>query len=171
MRGGTVRIELPTDEALALARAQGVIPPFVRSVRVQGATVHVVVDAAQLLGKQGGLGRFLGGLAGDVPVAATFTGWADGVATVTVRAESRGIPLHRFMPLVEGKVREQLRAQGLPDGVVDFRTGAEDPVVAVDVRRLVASKVAGLVVTDLRLHDGVVVLTAALEPGVPFRVL
>lgn len=166
-----MRIELPLGEALTLARSQGVIPPFVDGVRVHGSTIHLQVDAAQVMGSQGGLGRFIGGLAGKVPVSATFTGWADGVATVTVRAESRGIPLHRFMPLVEGRIRQQLRAQGLPDGAVEFRTGADDPVVAVDVRRLLASKVAGVVVTDLRLADGTLHVTASLDPTIPFRLL
>lgn len=166
-----MRIELPMSEALALGEAQGLVPPFVHDVRVQGSTVRLQVDAGELMGRSGGLGRFLGGLAGRVPITATFTGWADGVATITVTAESRGIPLHRFMPLVEGQVRQKLREQGLPDGVVDFRTGPADPVVTVDVRRLVASKVAGVVVTDLRLHDGALHVTAALDPGVPFRLL
>lgn len=166
-----MRIELPVSEALALGESQGLVPPFVHDLRVEGETVRLQVDAGRLMGQSGGIGRFLGGLAGRVPVTARFTGWADGVATVTVTAESHGIPLHRFMPLVEGQVRQKLREQGLPDGAVDFRTGADDPVVAVDVRRLLATKVAGVVVTDLRLRDAVLHVTVALDPTVPFRLL
>ncbi|MBX9243485.1 hypothetical protein ICW40_01530 [Actinotalea ferrariae] len=166
-----MRIELPLSEALALGEAQGAIPPFVHDIRVVGSAVHLQVDAGQVMGRSGGLARFLGGLAGRVPIAATFTGWADGVATLTVTAESRGIPLHRFLPLIEGQIKAKLREQGIPEGAVDVRTGAGDPVVAVDVRRLLASKVSGLVVTDLRLQDATLHVTAALDPGVRFRVL
>ncbi|WP_182112439.1 MULTISPECIES: hypothetical protein [unclassified Actinotalea] len=166
-----MRIELPLDEVLTLATTQGVVPPFVHGLRADGETLRLRVDAAEVMGRSGGLGRLLGGLAGEVPITARFTGWADGVVTLAVTAESRGIPLHRFMPLVENKIRERLRAAGLPDGVVEVRTGPSDPVIAVDTRRLLAAKVAGVVVTDVRVHDATLHVAAVLDPEVPFRLL
>lgn len=164
-----MRLELPVTEALSIAAMMGVVPPFVQDVRAEGSTVHLQVDAARVMGGSG-IGRFLGGLAGHVPVAARFTGFADGVATIAVTAEARGIPLHRFMPMVEGRIKEKLAEQGLPPGVVEVRTGASDPVIAVDVRRLVAAKVSGVVVTDVALLDATVHVTATTTDE-PFRLL
>lgn len=158
-----MRIEVPVAEAVAVAVAQGMLPPFVHDVRAEGSTLHLVVDAAQVMGRSG-IGRFLGGLAGQVPVTARLTGWADGVVTVAVTAESRGLPLQRFMPMLEGQIQAQLRRHGLPDSVVDVRTGAAEPVIAVDVQRLVDAKVAGVTVTAVELRDAVVHVTAAVGP-------
>lgn len=164
-----MRIELPVTEALALGAAAGALPPFLREVRADGSVVHLMVDAGMLMGRQGGLGGFLGGLLGVVPVTVTFSGYADGVATVTLRADARGLPVHRFLPLLEGQIRAQLAQQGIPDGVVDFRTGAGDPVIAVDVQRLVAAKVAGVTVSDVALRDATVHVTAVVGRGEQVR--
>ena len=164
-----MRLELPVTEALSIAATMGVIPPFVQGIRAEGSTVHLQIDAAQVMGGSG-IGRFLGGLAGLVPVAAHFTGFADGVATVSVTAEARGVPLHRFMPMVEGRIKAQLAAQGLPPGVVEVRTGPSDPVIAIDVRRLVAAKVSGVAVTDVALRDATVHVTATTTDE-PFHLL
>jgi len=157
-----VQISLPLDEALALAAAKKPLPPFVRSLRCEGSTIVVEVDL-RLVPEGGTALRLAAAAVGTVTATAVLTGYAGGVATFEVTAQARSIPAHKLLNHLTGPVNTALARQGLPEGLVEIRKGDGDPVVAVRVQEAVATKVTGVTVTDLAVHDGAVHVSARIE--------
>jgi hypothetical protein len=157
-----VQISLPLDEALALAAAKKPLPPFVRSLRCEGSTIVVEVDL-RLVPDGGTALRLAAAAVGTVTATAVLTGYAGGVATFEVTAQARSIPAHKLLNHLTGPVNTALARQGLPEGLVEIRKGDGDPVVAVRVQEAVATKVTGVTLTDLAVHDGAVHVSARIE--------
>ena len=157
-----MQISLPLDEALALAAAKKPLPPFVRSLRCEGSTIVVEVDL-RLVPDGGTALRLAAAAVGTVTATAVLTGYAGGVATFEVTAQARSIPAHKLLNHLTGPVNTALARQGLPEGLVEIRKGDGDPVVAVRVQEAVATKVTGVTVTDLAVHDGAVHVSARIE--------
>lgn len=157
-----MQLTLPLDEALALAAAKKPLPPFVRSLRCEGSTIVVEVDL-RLVPDGGTALRLAAAAVGTVTATAVLTGYAGGVATFEVTAQARSIPAHKLLNHLTGPVNTALARQGLPEGLVEIRKGDGDPVVAVRVQEAVATKVSGVTVTDLAVHDGAVHVSAQIE--------
>jgi len=157
-----VQLSLPLDEALALAAAKKPLPPFVRSLRCEGSTIVVEVDL-RLVPDGGTALRLAAAAVGTVTATAVLTGYAGGVATFEVTAQARSIPAHKLLNHLTGPVNTALARQGLPEGLVEIRKGDGDPVVAVRVQEAVATKVTGVTLTDLAVHDGAVHVSARIE--------
>ena len=157
-----MQISLPLDEALALAAAKKPLPPFVRSLRCDGSTIVVEVDL-RLVPDGGTALRLAAAAVGTVTATAVLTGYAGGVATFEVTAQARSIPAHKLLNHLTGPVNSALARQGLPEGLVEIRKGDGDPVVAVRVQEAVATKVTGVTLTDLAVHDGAVHVSARIE--------
>ena len=157
-----MQISLPLDEALALAAAKKPLPPFVRSLRCEGSTIMVEVDL-RLVPDGGTALRLAAAAVGTVTATAVLTGYAGGVATFEVTAQARSIPAHKLLNHLTGPVNTALARQGLPEGLVEIRKGDGDPVVAVRVQEAVATKVTGVTLTDLAVHDGAVHVSARIE--------
>jgi len=157
-----VQLSLPLDEALALAAAKKPLPPFVRSLRCEGSTIVVEVDL-RLVPEGGTALRLAAAAVGTVTATAVLTGYAGGVATFEVTAQARSIPAHKLLNHLTGPVNTALARQGLPEGLVEIRKGDGDPVVAVRVQEAVATKVTGVTLTDLAVHDGAVHVSARIE--------
>lgn len=157
-----MQISLPLDEALALAAAKKPLPPFVRSLRCEGSTIVVEVDL-RLVPDGGTALRLAAAAVGTVTATAVLTGYAGGVATFEVTAQARSIPAHKLLNHLTGPVNTALARQGLPEGLVEIRKGDGDPVVAVRVQEAVATKVSGVTVTDLAVHDDAVHVSARIE--------
>jgi hypothetical protein len=157
-----VQISLPLDEALALAAAKKPLPTFVRSLRCEGSTIVVEVDL-RLVPDGGTALRLAAAAVGTVTATAVLTGYAGGVATFEVTAQARSIPAHKLLNHLTGPVNTALARQGLPEGLVEIRKGDGDPVVAVRVQEAVATKVTGVTLTDLAVHDGAVHVSARIE--------
>lgn len=157
-----MQISLPLDEALALAAAKKPLPPFVRSLRCEGSTIAVEVDL-RLVPDGGTALRLAAAAVGTVTATAVLTGYAGGVATFEVTAQARSIPAHKLLNHLTGPVNTALARQGLPEGLVEIRKGDGDPVVAVRVQEAVATKVTGVTLTDLAVHDGAVHVSARIE--------
>lgn len=157
-----MQLSLPLDEALALAAAKKPLPPFVRSLRCEGSTI--VVEGDLRLVPDGGTAlRLAAAAVGTVTATAVLTGYAGGVATFEVTAQARSIPAHKLLNHLTGPVNTALARQGLPEGLVEIRKGDGDPVVAVRVQEAVATKVTGVTLTDLAVHDGAVHVSARIE--------
>lgn len=157
-----MQITLPVDEALALAAAKQPLPPFVRSLRCEGSTLVLEVDL-RLVPDGGTALKIAAAAVGTVTATALLTGYAGGVATFEVTAQARSIPAHKLLNHLTGPVNSALARQGLPEGLVEIRKGDGDPVVAVRVQEAVATKVSGVTVTDLAVHDGALHATARIE--------
>ena len=157
-----MQISLPLDEALALAAAKKPLPPFVRSLRCEGSTIVVEVDL-RLVPDGGTALRLAAAAVGTVTATAVLTGYAGGVATFEVTAQARSIPAHKLLNHLTGPVNTALARQGLPEGLVEIRKGDGDPVVAVRVQEAIATKVTGVTLTDLAVHDGAVHVSARIE--------
>ncbi|MBF0723759.1 hypothetical protein [Sanguibacter inulinus] len=157
-----MQLSLPLDEALALAAAKKPLPPFVRSLRCEGSTIVVEVDL-RLVPDGGTALRLAAAAVGTVTATAVLTGYAGGVATFEVTAQARSIPAHKLLNHLTGPVNTALARQGLPEGLVEIRKGDGDPVVAVRVQEAVATKVTGVTLTDLAVHDGAVHVSARIE--------
>ena len=157
-----MQLSLPLDEALALAAAKKPLPPFVRSLRCEGSTIVVEVDL-RLVPEGGTALRLAAAAVGTVTATAVLTGYAGGVATFEVTAQARSIPAHKLLNHLTGPVNTALARQGLPEGLVEIRKGDGDPVVAVRVQEAVATKVTGVTLTDLAVHDGAVHVSARIE--------
>lgn len=157
-----MQISLPLDEALALAAATRPLPPFVRSLRCEGSTIVVEVDL-RLVPDGGTALRLAAAAVGTVTATAVLTGYTGGVATFEVTAQARSIPAHKLLNHLTGPVNSALARQGLPEGLVEIRKGDGDPVVAVRVQEAVATKVSGVTLTDLAVHDGAVHVSARVE--------
>ena len=157
-----MQLSLPLDEALDLAAAKKPLPPFVRSLRCEGSTIVVEVDL-RLVPDGGTALRLAAAAVGTVTATAVLTGYAGGVATFEVTAQARSIPAHKLLNHLTGPVNTALARQGLPEGLVEIRKGDGDPVVAVRVQEAVATKVTGVTVTDLAVHDGAVHVSARIE--------
>ena len=157
-----MQLSLPLDEALALAAAKKPLPPFVRSLRSEGSTIVVEVDL-RLVPDGGTALRLAAAAVGTVTATAVLTGYAGGVATFEVTAQARSIPAHKLLNHLTGPVNTALARQGLPEGLVEIRKGDGDPVVAVRVQEAVATKVTGVTLTDLAVHDGAVHVSARIE--------
>ena len=157
-----MQLSLPLDEALALAAAKKPLPPLVRSLRCEGSTIVVEVDL-RLVPDGGTALRLAAAAVGTVTATAVLTGYAGGVATFEVTAQARSIPAHKLLNHLTGPVNTALARQGLPEGLVEIRKGDGDPVVAVRVQEAVATKVTGVTLTDLAVHDGAVHVSARIE--------
>lgn len=156
-----MQITLPVDEALALAAVKQPLPPFVRSLRCEGSTIVLEVDL-RLVPDGGTALRLAAAAVGTVTATAVLTGYAGGVATFEVTAQARSLPAHKLLNHLTGPVNSALARQGLPEGIVEIRKGDGDPVVAVRVQEAVATKVSGITLTDLAVHDGAVHATASI---------
>lgn len=158
--------ELHVEEAFALGVARGVVPRelagAVRSLTGQGDAVVAVVDPAVLPG-QTGIRRLAMAVAGNPTVTVRLVGWADGVATVHVAVEARGLPVHAVLGQFLDRADAELRARGVPDGAVRLERVAGGIVAHVTVDALLAPHVPEVHVTELGLHDGVVRVVAAVR--------
>lgn len=154
-------VEIPVTEALALAAAREPLPPMVRSVRAEGATVHAEVDLHAIPDAPTAL-RWAATALGTVSVSATFTGYAEGVASLRITVHARSLPAHVFINPLVGPINNALKQRGLPDGLVELRHGEGEPVVRVGVQSAVDSKVTGVTVTGIDLRDGTACVRAEI---------
>ncbi|GGC00237.1 hypothetical protein [Cellulomonas carbonis] len=157
-----MQLTVTVAEALSLAAAKQPLPPFVRSVDAEGSTLRLRVDISRLPDAPSAL-RFVAAAVGTVDVVVRFTGYADGVATLAVTSQARGLPVHTLLNALTDTATAQLRRRGLGD-VVEIRRGASEPTVAVHVQRAVEARTAGLVVTAVDLRDATVHATVAVGP-------
>ncbi|QAY62051.1 hypothetical protein ET495_00700 [Xylanimonas allomyrinae] len=152
-------LQLTPAEALGLASMSGAgLPSFVTSVSADADTVRVTADL-----------RRLGELPGPLKLAARLTpvvradvrvlGFADGRATLEVEAHAGGLPVGKLLGLLAGPLSARIAAQGLPDDAIAIRPDAS---VVVDVEALLAARLPGLTVTDVRVEGGEVVVRAAV---------
>jgi len=162
-----MRIELPFAEALSFATARSPLPPFVTSIRCDDDTIRAVIDLRGIR-VSSTAARFALAAAGDVDVTARPTGYADGVLTVALTAHAWGLPAHRLVPLLVDRIDDALRDAGVPDGAVRIERGDPHTVVRVDVQRLIAERVSGLVVTAFSL-GGAVLRADAVVSGFEVR--
>lgn len=159
-----MQLTVTVAEALALAAAQQPLPPFVRSVDADGSAVRLRVDIGRLPDAPSAL-RFVAAAVGVVDVVVRFSGYAEGVATLTVTSQARGLPVHTLLNALTDTATAQLRRRGLGE-LVEIHRGTSEPTVAVHVQRAVAERTAGLTVTALDLRDATVHATVAVgAPG------
>ena len=165
-----MHIELTVEEAVALARAARPLPPLVLAVRpsATGDGVEADVDPTQVPGSSG-LMRFVSGLAGVVTVTARLVAFADGDAVVELAAQARGLTVDRMLNLLLGQLRSALADQGLPPDLVELRAGDDGPLLVAHVQRAVDERVAGVVVEDVGLRDGVVRVRVGVGPDAALR--
>lgn len=154
-------LELPFDEALVLAASRGPLPPMVRSLRAEGSTVHVEVDLRLIPDPPLAL-RLAAGALGSVAVSATYVGFDAGSVRLAITFHARQLPAHLVLNHAIGPINDLLRAQGLPDGLVEVRRGAQEPLVVVNVQAAVDAKVDGVLVTALDLREAVLRVTTAV---------
>lgn len=145
-------VEIPVTEVLALAAAREPLPPMVRSVRAEGSTIHADVDLNAIPDAPTAL-RWAAMALGTVSVSATFTGYAEGVASLRVTVHARSLPAHVFINPLVGPINDALKQRGLPDGLVQLRRGESEPVVLVGVQSAVDAKAKGVTITDVDLRD------------------
>ncbi|MCL3861677.1 hypothetical protein [Actinotalea sp. K2] len=156
-----MHLALPFTEALALATAREPLPPLVRSVRAEGSVVHAQIDLREIPDPSTAL-RFAAAAVGMVDVTVRFTGYDDGVATAEITAHARALPAHKLVTFLIGPINAALVDAGLPEGLVEVRRGSGDPVVAVRVQDAVDTRVAGVTVVTLDLHDAVLHVSAVI---------
>ena len=154
-----MHLDLPFDEALAVALSRGPFPPLVRTLRAEGSTVHVDVDLAQIPDASFAV-KMAAAALGTVAVSGTVIGFEAGVVLVAVTFHARQLPAHTVLKHAIGPINDLLRARGLPEGLVEVRRGTETPVVAIAVQQAVDAKVEGVTVTALVLRDAVLSVTA-----------
>ncbi|MCB7136477.1 hypothetical protein [Cellulosimicrobium marinum] len=149
-----MRIEMTVTEAVELARATGVLPPFVRSVTGEGDDVRVVVDLREVPDPPSAL-RLAARLVPVVRATLRVESCVAGTAVVAVEASAAGLPAHKLLGVVESPLQGALRSRGLPGDAVRVLPDAR---VAVDVQALLRAGVAGTLpaveVTDLAYADG-----------------
>lgn len=160
-----MRLEIAADEAVAVARAVGAVPPLVQDARVApgplGDAVELVVDPSDVPGASG-LVRLASAIAGTVTVTARFAGWSGGDASFALSARARGITVERLLNRLVGTLRDAVAAHGLPAEVVELRAGADGPVLVAHVQAAVDARASGVVVRDVALRGGRVTAEVAL---------
>lgn len=148
-----MQITLSVEEAVALVGAVAPLPPFVGSVRGEGASVHAEIDLG-LVPDLSGLARLAVAAVGRVVMTARLAGYDGGDASFEVRAEARGLPAHRLLNVLAGTVDARLRARGLPDGLVEVRAGSPAPHLVIHLQAAIRAAADGLTLTSLELRDG-----------------
>ena len=156
-----MQLALHFTEALAVATTYAPLPPMLQGVRAEGSTVHAEVDLRHIPDASTAV-RLAAAAVGTVPVAARLAGYAHGVATVEVTAHARGLPAHKLVPYLIGPINAQLRAQGLPDGLIEIERGEAATLVLVHVQQAVQTQVAGVTVTGMEMTDQVIRITATV---------
>ncbi len=154
-----MKLSLPFTEAIAIATASEPLPTMIQSLRCEGDTVLAEIDLGQIPDASTAL-RFAAAAAGTISITARFTGFSHGVATLAVTVHARALPAHKLLPMLVGPINNALRDNGLPDGLVTITRGDNEPLVFIDVQKAVASKANGVTVTELRLADAVIHVSA-----------
>jgi hypothetical protein len=156
-----VKIVLPIAEALSLVTSMYRLPAMVSDVHGESSTMHATIDPRHLADASGAM-RLAAQAAGSVAVAARFAGYADGVATFTIAAQARGLPAHRLVNLVSGRVNGALRRRGLPEGLVEVRKGEGEPILALHLQRAIDAKIEGVTLTGFEFADGTALVEATV---------
>jgi hypothetical protein len=158
-----VHLRLPFHELLDLALRGRAMPPALRDVSATGSTVHGVVDLGTLASGPTAP-RALVLVARAVPVVrvgATLVGFSEGRVRADVTVQAGQVPVHRLLGLLTGVANSALRARGLPTGLLEVERGpAGEPRLVVDVQRVLDKRARGLVLTGVRLVDGVLEIDA-----------
>ena len=156
-----MQIVLPVSEAVALAVATEPLPPVIRSVTAEGASLLLDIDLRVIQDAPFPL-RVAAAAIGTVAVTATFSGYDLGVATFEVTAQARTLPAHKLLNHLTGPMASALRRRGLPEGLVEIRKGESEPVLAVRLQDAVAAKATGVTLTDFALRDATAHVTLAV---------
>lgn len=150
-----MRIELPVDEALVLATSRTPLPALVRSVSARDATVEAEIDLRAIEAPSLAL-TLLAGATGTVLVSARFADFDDGVATFAINAHARGLPAHKLLGLLVGRVNRAIADSGLPDGVLSVERGEGEPLLHIDAQRALDTVMNGMTVVKFDLRDSVI---------------
>ena len=156
-----MQIVVSVAEALSLALARGPLPAVVRSVVADGSTVRAEIDLRAVPDPPTAL-RLAASALGTVNVSLLYRGFDGAVATFEVSAHARALPAHKLLNYVVGPINSALAARGLPEGLVEIRKGAGEPILAIGVRDAVAAQVEGVTLTALDVRDGAVHATAEI---------
>lgn len=156
-----MKLTLPFPEALAVATSERPLPPVIRSLRCEDATLHAEIDLDAIPIQSFAL-RLAAAAAGTMTVTARFAGFSAGVATFVITAHARGLPAHKLLPYLLDPVDKAMRDSGLPEGLLEIQRGESDPLVLVDVQKAIEIKASGVSVTHLDLLDAVFHVEAAV---------
>ena len=165
-----MQLALHFTEALALATAKDPLPPLIGAVRAEGSTVHAEIELRHVPDASTAL-RLAAAAVGTVPVTGRLVSYQDGVATIEVTAQARGLPAHKLVPYLVGPINGFLREQGLPPGLIEVQRGESAALIVVQVQRAVETKVSGVTVTGLEMTDQVIRITAKVAAVGAVRVL
>lgn len=146
-----MRLTMTVREAVTLARAADVVPPFVLDVRADGDVVHVDVDPTGVPGLSGVM-RLGAALAGVVTAEVRLLRFTDGVATFGLALRARGLNVSSLVNAFASYATDMVRKQGL-DVPITVRQEATGPVVDVGVQAAVDGQVTGVRVVGLTLQD------------------
>lgn len=161
-----MKITLPIAEALSLVRSMYRLPAMVGDVHGDGSTVHATIDPRNMPDASGTL-RLAAQAAGPVAVAARFVAYDDGVATFAIAAQARGLPAHKLVNLISGRVNGALQRRGLPEGLVEVRKGDGGPILALHLQRAIDAKLEGVTLTGVELADGAALVEVTVR-ATPF---
>lgn len=156
-----MEITLPLNEALALATAKEPLPPVVRSITADGASLQLDIDLRVIPDAPLAL-RVAASAIGTVTVTATFTGYSLGAALFEMTAHARAIPAHKLLNQLTGPIASALGRRGLPEGLIEVRKGDSEPIVAVHVQDAIAAKATGVTVTDVDVRDATAYVSLAV---------
>ncbi|KGM12034.1 hypothetical protein [Cellulomonas bogoriensis] len=150
-----MQVALTVEEGVALALAVQTLPPFIGPVRGEGRSVLVDVDLAAIPDVPT-LARLSFAAVGSVTIRAALIGYDGDVATFELQAEARGLPAHRLLNHLTDTISDRLRANGLPDDLVELHPGPRAPLARVHVQQAIDARVRGLSLATLDVRDGVV---------------
>ena len=159
-----MHVSLSITELVSLVVAKQPLPPYVQGVRGEGNAVYLRVD----VGSVPGVPWWAAAAAGVADIAVVVLGYDDGVATLEVDANVRGLSVDRLLPMFADRIDAELRKAGLPGGLVTVRRAPGGTVLDVRVQDAIATRARGLVLTGLALRDAV--LQADVEVGPPGQV-
>jgi hypothetical protein len=148
-----MHIDLPFDEAVALALRGGSLPPMVSALTCEDDTVYATIDLRAVPNAPTAL-RFAAKLTPSVRAAARYESFADGVLALRVTASAGGLPVQKLLGFAEGLLRTQLQRRGLPSDVVTIESGQGDPRVLLQVQEVANQRVPGITVTKAALAGG-----------------
>ena len=144
-----MQLILPFPEALELATAEKPLPAPIEQVSCAGSTVFVQISPESVLP------RFLRAAAPKVRLELHFLSFAAGVATFELVTNVLSLPVHRLLNFLTDAIL-------LPEGV-RVEKGESAPRLIVDLQKLIDEQVSGLTLDEFYLHEGDVVVLAALR--------
>lgn len=147
-----MQIDLSFDEVRSILLRDRELPG-VTSLTCDDDTVLATIDLKAIPHAPTAV-KLAAAVSPQVHATAKVESFVDPILTLRVTATAAKLPVHKLLGLVEGPLTSVLAQRGLPKDAVDIVTGDGDPLVKVDVNRVIAAKNPDVHVRSLTLKDG-----------------